>query len=113
MGNTLEARRLRGSVDQIAAEPRGGHAGMVTRGGNEDTRTRGHEGRRELAPDIRRLKAERLTPERPTTVAVTRHRECIVAADAMSSHPSVDRLISGPVGKGAKNGEAYTLFVKG
>ena len=46
---------------------------MVTRGGNEDTRTRGHEGRRELAPDIRRLKAERLTPERPTTVAVTRH----------------------------------------
>ena len=30
-------------------------------------------GNRELAPGFRRLKAERLTPERPTTVAVTRH----------------------------------------
>ena len=28
---------------------------------------------RELAPGFRRLKAERLTPERLTTVAVTRH----------------------------------------
>ncbi len=27
----------------------------------------------ELAPEFRRLKAERLTPERLTTVAVTRH----------------------------------------
>jgi hypothetical protein len=30
-------------------------------------------GCRELAPGFRRLKAERLTPERLTTVAVTRH----------------------------------------
>jgi len=30
-------------------------------------------GYRELAPGFRRLKAERLTPERLTTVAVTRH----------------------------------------
>jgi hypothetical protein len=30
-------------------------------------------GHRELAPGFRRLKAERLIPERPTTVAVTRH----------------------------------------
>ena len=30
-------------------------------------------GHRELAPGFRRLKAERLTPERLTTVAVTRH----------------------------------------
>ena len=36
-----------------------------------------------------------------------------VPADAMSSHPIVGRLISGLVGKGAKRGEAYTLFVKG
>jgi hypothetical protein len=32
-------------------------------------------GHRELAPGFRRLMAERLTPERPTTVAVTRHLE--------------------------------------
>jgi len=30
-------------------------------------------GHRELAPGFRRLKAEWLIPERPTTVAVTRH----------------------------------------
>jgi hypothetical protein len=30
-------------------------------------------GRMELAPGFRRLKAERLIPERLTTVAVTRH----------------------------------------
>jgi hypothetical protein len=30
-------------------------------------------GHRELAPGFRRLKAERLAPERLTTVAVTRH----------------------------------------
>ena len=81
----LEARRLRGTVDQrathrakvqIGAEPlckgesgeaaRGacGHGDMGTRGGNEDTRTRGHEGRRELAPGFWRLKAEQLIPER-------------------------------------------------
>jgi hypothetical protein len=34
--------------------------------------TRGPE---ELAPGLRRLKAERLIPESPTTVAVTRHLE--------------------------------------
>ena len=32
-------------------------------------------GHRELSPGFRRLKAERLTPERPTSVAVTRHPE--------------------------------------
>ena len=32
-------------------------------------------GHRELAPGFRRLKAERLIPERLTTVAVTRHLE--------------------------------------
>jgi hypothetical protein len=32
-------------------------------------------GHRVLAPGFRRLKAERLTPERLTTVAVTRHLE--------------------------------------
>jgi hypothetical protein len=32
-------------------------------------------GHRELAPGFRRLMAERLTPERLTTVAVTRHLE--------------------------------------
>ena len=32
-------------------------------------------GYRELAPGFRRLKAERLNPERLTTVAVTRHLE--------------------------------------
>ena len=32
-------------------------------------------GHRELAPGFRRLKAEGLTPERLTTVAVTRHLE--------------------------------------
>ena len=64
---------------------------MVTRGHGAETRTRGPErdrakvnantsggrwrppGHRELAPGFRRLKAERLTPERLTTVAVTRH----------------------------------------
>ena len=35
-------------------------------------------GHRELAPGFWRLKAERLTPERPTTVAVTRHLELIM-----------------------------------
>ena len=32
-------------------------------------------GHRELAPGFRRLMAERLTPERPTPVTVTRHLE--------------------------------------
>jgi hypothetical protein len=32
-------------------------------------------GHQVLAPGFRRLKAERLTPERPTSVAVTRHLE--------------------------------------
>ena len=39
-------------------------------------------GHRELAPGFRRLKAERLTPERLTTVAVTRHQK--FKAKAMS-----------------------------
>ena len=43
---------------------------MGTRGGYEDTRAGG-----ELAPGFQRLKAERLTPERLTTVAVTCHLE--------------------------------------
>ena len=34
-----------------------------------------HFGHRELVPSFRRLRAERLTPERLTTVAVTRHLE--------------------------------------
>jgi hypothetical protein len=38
----------------------------------EDSRARGPE---ELAPGFWRLKAERLTPERLITVAVTRHLE--------------------------------------
>ena len=47
--------------------------------------TRGHEDRRargpkELAPGFWRLKAEWPMPERPTTVAVTRHLELIVPA---------------------------------
>ena len=37
-------------------------------------------GHRELAAGFRRRKAERLTPERPTTVAVTRHLELIMPA---------------------------------
>ena len=48
---------------------------MGTRGGSEDTRAGGHEGLMGLAPGFRRLKAEWLIPERPTTVAVTRHLE--------------------------------------
>ncbi len=49
---------------------------MIGRGitrGPEGKRTRGTEGHRELAPGFRRLKAERLTPEWLTAVAVTRH----------------------------------------
>ena len=47
----------------------------MTWGGNEDTRTGGLEGPRELASGVLRLKAERLAPERLTPVAVTRHLE--------------------------------------
>ena len=42
--------------------------------GHREFRSR-HFGHRELAPGFRRLMAERLTPERLTTVAVTRHLE--------------------------------------
>ena len=42
--------------------------------GHREFRSR-HFGHRELAPGFRRLKAERLTPERLTTVAVTCHLE--------------------------------------
>jgi len=48
---------------------------MGTRGGNEDTRAGGLEGRKELVTGFRRLKAERHIPERLTTVAVTWHLE--------------------------------------
>jgi hypothetical protein len=45
-------------------------------------RTRGHEDRRARGPEragswFLRPRAERLTPERLTTVAVTRHLECV------------------------------------
>jgi hypothetical protein len=43
--------------------------------GPEGQRAGGPEGRRELTPGFRRLKAEWLIPERLTTVAVTRHLE--------------------------------------
>ncbi len=45
--------------------------------GREDLRSRGPE---ELAPGFRRLMAERLIPERLTTVTVTRHPESIIPA---------------------------------
>ena len=47
---------------------------MVTGDGHgyREFRSR-HFGHRELTPGFRRLKAERLAPERLTTVAVTRH----------------------------------------
>ena len=49
---------------------------MVTGDGHGHREFRGRSfGHRELAPGIRRLKAERLAPERLTTVAVTRHLE--------------------------------------
>ncbi|NBR43257.1 MAG: hypothetical protein EBU04_10525, partial [Verrucomicrobia bacterium] len=80
--------------------------------GHREFRSR-HFGHRELAPGFRQLMAERLTPERLTTVAVTRHQKFrararsarsaaptqtkqppfmeavgkIRPADAMSSHP--------------------------
>jgi len=49
-------------------------------GGPEGLRTRGPESPRELAPGFRRLKAERLTPELLTTMAVTRHLEWIMTS---------------------------------
>jgi len=49
----------------------GGHEGR--RAGVEGRRTRGHAGWMGPTPGFRRLMAERLIPERPTTVAVTRH----------------------------------------
>ena len=51
------------------------HGDTGTRGGFEDTRAGGHEGLMGLAPGFRRLMAEWLIPDRPTTVAVTRHLE--------------------------------------
>ena len=73
-----EARGVSGQSAKVSAAEREGargHGDKGTRGGNEDTRTRVHEGRRGLAPRFRRLKAERLNPERLTAVAVTRHLE--------------------------------------
>jgi len=47
---------------------------MVTGDGHRHREFRSRPfGYRELAPGFRRLRAERLTPERLTTVAVTRH----------------------------------------
>ena len=67
-GEILEARRLRGSVDQKAA------AIQVTGDGHGNREFRNRPfGHRELAPGFRRLKAERLAPERLTTEAVTCH----------------------------------------
>jgi hypothetical protein len=61
---------------------------MVTGDGHGYREFRGRPfGHRELAPGFRRLKAERLAPERLTTVAVTRHLRMNNIADAMSSHP--------------------------
>ena len=69
-GATLEVRRLRGLVDQRAA------AIQVTGDGYGHREFRDRPfGHRELAAGFRRLKAEGLTPERLTTVAVTRHLE--------------------------------------
>jgi len=48
--------------------------GIETGDGYREFRNRPF-GHRELAPGFRRLKAEGLTPERLTTVAVTRHLE--------------------------------------
>ena len=65
-----EARRPRGLVDQKAA------AIQVTGDGHGHREFRNRPfGHRELAAGFRRLKAEGLTPERLTTVAVTRHLE--------------------------------------
>jgi hypothetical protein len=65
-----EARRLRGLVDQREIKFRVSGDGH----GYREFRSRSF-GYRELAPGFRRLKAERLTPERLTTVAVTRHQK--------------------------------------
>jgi hypothetical protein len=47
---------------------------MVSGDGHRHREFRGRPfGHRELAPGFRRLMAERPIPERPTTVAVTRH----------------------------------------
>ena len=45
-------------------------------------------GHRELAPGIRRLKAELLTPEWPTAVAVTRHLRMDATRSARSADPT-------------------------
>ena len=66
----LEARRLRGTVDQKAA------AIQVTGDGHGHRQFRNRPfGHRELAAGFRRLNAERLNPEKLTAVAVTRHLE--------------------------------------
>ncbi len=72
----------RGHGDMGDAELKGGSIGRPddwlghtsTGDGHGHREFRGRPfGHRELAPGFRRLKAERLTPERLTTVAVTRH----------------------------------------
>ena len=72
-GSPLEARRPRGLVDQKAA------AIQVTGDGHGHREFRNRPfGHRGLATGCWRLTAERLTPEKLTTVAVTRHLECII-----------------------------------
>jgi hypothetical protein len=64
--------------NRSATEGRAGARGqgdMGTRGRYEGMRAGGHEGWMGPASGFWRLKAERLAPERPTTVAVTRHLE--------------------------------------
>ena len=80
----IGAKLLCKSAKMIEAALKGGAEGdrMVSLGihfkvtgdghGHREFRSRPF-GHRELAPGFRRLKAERLAPERLTTVAVTRH----------------------------------------
>ena len=86
-------------------------------GGTEENLRVSGLGHRELAPGFRRLKAEGLTPERLTTVAVTRHLELIMpetlipvsgfplssvaASSGLRSRPSGIRYGSSGSGTGA------------
>ena len=71
MGTRGAHKRHGGSEARLTREKQ---KDMVTGDGHRHREFRSrHFGHRELAPGFRRLKAERLTPERLTTVAVTRH----------------------------------------
>jgi hypothetical protein len=71
-------------------------------------------GHRQLEPGHWRLKAERLTPGRPTTVAVTRHLECIMPAAnipvsglPLSEEPyGRGATVSRPMGQGGRVADA-------